>query len=719
MNDSNPIKKIIITGATGMIGLALIGKCIEEGTEVLALVNPDSKRMDRIPKHPLVTVRECGLANMHEMMPDTNEGYDVFYHLAWAAPSHSGRMDISPQIDNIRFTVDAVELAAAYGCRRFIGAGSQAEYGRSDAPLRGDTPTNPEIPYGAAKLCAGNLSRIRCEQLGIDHIWTRILSAYGPGDCDYMLIPSLITKLRNGERFPATPGEQRWDYIYSADLADALYAIGERGVSGKVYPIGTGSSRPLKDYMNAVRDAIDPKTEIGYGEVPYSVNQIMRLEADISELTADTGFVPHTSFEDGIRKTIQWFSDEIAKPGPASSDEHTPRCIICDSPITLLSEFPDMPSSAQDIPDADHLDSDKPITLKMCQCPKCGLIQLSNEPVSYYRDVIRAGGGSSTMRTLRHEEYDRLLELMSRGGITQASIVEIGCGRGEFMHLWEDMPDMHGVDVTVTGIEHKQGSVEEAQNSGLTVYEGFAEGDYEIPGGPYDGFVQFNFLEHQPDPRDMLSCIGRNLKPGALGLVTVPSFEYVLENDGYYELLRDHLAYYTREALEALFIGCGYEVLETRIVNRDTWEIMVRFDGDTSRHVPKYTGGITDITCLSDNYRTISEDINSLISESEAEGKRLAIWGASHQGFTLASSTGLGGRVEYIIDSAPFKQGRYAPASHIPIVPPAHYSTDPVDAILIVAPGYTAEIAGIIREKFTPVPGILVLMDDKITEMSR
>ena len=97
------------------------------------------------------------------------------------------------------------------------------------------------------------------------------------------------------------------------------------------------------------------------------------------------------------------------------------------------------------------------------------------------------------------------------------------------------------------------------------------------------------------------------------------------------------------------------------------------------------------------------------------EGKALAIWGASHQGFTLAATTRLGGKVSYIIDSAPFKQGRFAPASHLPIVAPAHFlrrsRRTPSSSWL---PGYTEEIAGIIRERFGNSVEILALKSDHL-----
>ena len=84
----------------------------------------------------------------------------------------------------------------------------------------------------------------------------------------------------------------------------------------------------------------------------------------------------------------------------------------------------------------------------------------------------------------------------------------------------------------------------------------------------------------------------------------------------------------------------------------------------------------------------------------EVWNKKAAIWGASHQGFTLAATTSLGKKAAYIIDSAPFKQGKFAPASHLPIVAPSYFEEHPVDAIVITAPGYTDEIAAVIREKF-------------------
>ncbi|MCI1401232.1 MAG: class I SAM-dependent methyltransferase [Lachnospiraceae bacterium] len=393
------------------------------------------------------------------------------------------------------------------------------------------------------------------------------------------------------------------------------------------------------------------------------------------------------------------------------------KCLICGGKLHHLLSIPDMPASAQNIPDEDEVSSDKPITLNLCQCEECGLIQLDTVPVDYYKDVIRAGGGTTTMTRLRHEEYDRLIHFMDQYGAEGHHIVEIGCGKGEFLAMWKSLPQAGQIkDLQVCGIEHRKDLVDTANRQGLAVYEGFAQDGYAIPDGPFDAFVQFNFLEHQPYPESMLRCVRNNLKEGALGLVTVPSFEYIMKYDGYYELIRDHIANYDERTLRELFERCGFEALAERIVNRDTIEIIVRKSDKPVRTKSDFNGEYLDVSSLADNYEALRKDVDSYIRELRDAHRSLAMWGGSHQGFSLAASTDLKQIVKYIIDSAPFKQGRYSPASHIRIVSPDYYFKDPVDEILIVAPGYTDEIAGIIKDRYGDHVRIRVLKAEKIED---
>lgn len=305
------IKTAVLTGPTGAIGVALCEKLLSEGCTVYAVCRPGSPRAASLPSSDQLHRVECDLTNLMAL-PDKLSGIpvDVFYHFGWAHTIGPGRNDMPAQIANIQYTIDAVRAAAALGCQVFVGAGSQAEYGRSAAALRPDTPTFPENGYGMAKLCAGQMGRIECERLGITHIWVRVLSIYGPHDGTATMITGTIRKLLAGECPSLTAGTQMWDYLYSADAADAFWRIALHGKSGAVYPLGSGQPRPLRSYIEALRDAIDSALPLGLGEIPFGPNQVMHLAADLTALQIDTGFMPSTDFETGIRKTIAWVRKE-------------------------------------------------------------------------------------------------------------------------------------------------------------------------------------------------------------------------------------------------------------------------------------------------------------------------------------------------------------------------------------------------------------------------
>lgn len=300
------MKKAIVTGPTGAIGIALIQELLGQGVKVTAVCHRGSERINRIPESDMVQIEECNLDELYSLTEILDFDYDIFYHFAWACTVGESRNNIEAQVANLQYTIDAVEVAALLGCKKFIGAGSQAEYGRYEGKLNADVPAFPENGYGMAKLCAGQMSRIRCRQLGIQHIWTRVLSVYGPYDGENTMVISMIRRMLQGERPICTKGEQIWDYIYSRDAAKAFYLLGESGQDGKVYCIGSGQGIPLKEYISTIRKQIDESLEIGFGEVPYSDKQVMYLCADIRELQKDTGFGPEYSFEEGIRETIEW-----------------------------------------------------------------------------------------------------------------------------------------------------------------------------------------------------------------------------------------------------------------------------------------------------------------------------------------------------------------------------------------------------------------------------
>ena len=303
--------KAVVTGASSMIASALIRLLVSEGHEVYALCRPSSKKLDNIVKSELVHIVQADISDITAVGQSIGCGCDAFFHFAWGGTSGAQRNDSRVQADNIRYTLDAVDLAHSLGCQVFVGAGSQAEYGRADGKISPQAPCFPENAYGASKLAAGQLSRIACSKYGIRHVWARILSVYGVGDNSFTITVSSLKKMLSGQIAEFTPAEQMWDFLYCDDAARAFYLMAKSGKDGAVYTLGSGIAKPLKDYIFEMHRASGTESEIKIGALPYNDKQVMYLCADISALTADTGFVPQVSYEEGIKKTVEWMKGNI------------------------------------------------------------------------------------------------------------------------------------------------------------------------------------------------------------------------------------------------------------------------------------------------------------------------------------------------------------------------------------------------------------------------
>lgn len=289
-----------------MIGAALIKECIKKGIEVYAVVRASSGKKMRLPESEKLHMVDCSLEELGALSQKITEKCDTFYHIAWGNTGENRNSSTELQSRNIAYTLAAVKTAHALGCRRFIGAGSQAEYGPMDVDkISPDSPVNPTTPYGAAKLASGQLARMFCKELGMECIWPRIFSVYGIYEKETTMVASGLRKMLAGEKTSFTPALQRWDYLFSADAGRAYYLIGEKGKDGAVYCVGSGRAAPLKDYIEIMAELTGAE-ETGIGARPYPEGAVMNLCADISSLTADTGFVPEYTFREGIRETITW-----------------------------------------------------------------------------------------------------------------------------------------------------------------------------------------------------------------------------------------------------------------------------------------------------------------------------------------------------------------------------------------------------------------------------
>ena len=295
------MKRLILTGATGMIGSAIIREALKQDYDVTCLVRAGSARVANIPQDEHVHIVNCDVSGYKTLELDGS--FDIFMHLAWNKTSVGGRDDVDCQLKNVEYTLDAVRLAKRCGCSVFIGAGSQAEYGVQSVPLTPGLPVNPESGYGIAKYAAGKFAAMLCSQLSIRFNWMRILSVYGPNDGENTLISYCIRELKAGRSPELTKCGQIWDYLHCDDAARAFLAVAERGIDGKFYPLGSGKGRKLSEYVTALQRELAPAVQVKFGVKDYYPHQPMYLVADVSELEKDTGWKPEIDFECGLALT--------------------------------------------------------------------------------------------------------------------------------------------------------------------------------------------------------------------------------------------------------------------------------------------------------------------------------------------------------------------------------------------------------------------------------
>ena len=311
--------RILITGAASFLGRHLVEYFLSKEEEVLALVRENARGKDELLKYEANNKFKLIVLDMKDI-ERLDIDFDVCIHLAWGGIGKEGRMDENIQRENIDAAIKLMRVCKERGAKRFLFAGSQAEYGQtlSDIEVKygkdfdintipkqsEDSPTNPKSKYGKAKLELKSRLKILGDSLGIEYVHMRIFSVFGSGDHETSLISTCIRDFKENKDVHIGECIQSWNYIYIKDLCEAVYLLSKKDLQGEfVFNVAGENNRILMDYVKDIKRLLDSSGDIVVEKKEAASEGLPFLNPNIEHLKR-IGFVESYGFEKGIKDCI-------------------------------------------------------------------------------------------------------------------------------------------------------------------------------------------------------------------------------------------------------------------------------------------------------------------------------------------------------------------------------------------------------------------------------
>lgn len=304
---------VLLLGASGFLGSwALRRLASRHPVTVLLRPTSDPWRIAGVDGVELRTAPETDWADVvRDVAPD------VLLSLDWNGVAGAHRDDPAQWANLERHRI-LLEAAAAAGTRRYVGVGSQAEYGPHDEPILETMPVAPVTEYGRAKLAAAEASRELCASAGMEWVWARVFSTYGPLDHGHWLLPQIADALLAGRDIDLSPGTQLWSYLYGADAGEALSVLAVAPDAEGIVNVGDPTAPQLRWTIEEFARHLPRGGTLRFGAIPFGPTSVRRLVPDVGKLEA-LGWRPRTGLTEGLELTARWLRgdpvDDPARPG--------------------------------------------------------------------------------------------------------------------------------------------------------------------------------------------------------------------------------------------------------------------------------------------------------------------------------------------------------------------------------------------------------------------
>lgn len=293
--------KIIVTGANSLIGNNIVSTLIKNGHNVVGI---DIAFRTKHQNEKQVLIKD------YSEYPSKMENADVLIHLAWMGTTQDQRISEEVQKKDYEISLMMAEKAFnEYGIKRFILAGSQAEYGPHNDLITEDTELKPNIAYGKYKhKLYETLANKYPNKVVIDG---RIFSCYGPHQALTNLIPATLTKMLKNETCQFTPATQLWNFIYVEDLANIFAKLCVVDTKSTCVNLASDDTRPLKEMISDMKEVSKSVSDLQFGAVPYNTSGYVSLNPSIKKLKSLIPDVKFTPFKAGVINVIKQIKGEL------------------------------------------------------------------------------------------------------------------------------------------------------------------------------------------------------------------------------------------------------------------------------------------------------------------------------------------------------------------------------------------------------------------------
>ena len=311
INEVLVMTQYIVTGASGFVGKNLVLELEKkEKNFIYAVVRNEDSDISMIRTLKNVRILFCTLNNIKTLYDILKkENIRSFFHLAWEGSTGVRRSDYELQMKNIIYSVKAFEVAEQLHCEKFLCAGTVSENITNQIYKLEIISQN--MIYALAKKMTYDLLNIVSQNSSLKLVWMQFSNIYGPGNKSGNLISYTFRELMNGKVPKFGPALQPYNFIYIADLIQAICCLEKAVLADNRYFLGSGEVMLLKDYLIQIPAILGINCEMGIGERPDDGVIFEQDWFDITTLKQETTFQEKYTFNEGIRETYEKETSKI------------------------------------------------------------------------------------------------------------------------------------------------------------------------------------------------------------------------------------------------------------------------------------------------------------------------------------------------------------------------------------------------------------------------